>query len=150
MVVLKTDALPAGTTPWRRSVYILSRRNYHLTFMRVFDQPIVARNCAVRKPSAVVTQSLALLHDDFMFEQSEFLADRVFSETSDASVNDRVRKAWRIVLGRLPDEDETTLCRELLERHSRQYSQTEQQPELHAFVQLCHTLLSTSEFLYVQ
>ena len=150
MVVLKTDALPAGTTPWRRSVYILGRRNYHLTFMRVFDQPIVARNCAVRKPSAVVTQSLALLHDDFMFEQSEFLAERVAREATGESCDDRVKAAWRIVLGRFPDEEETRLCRELLERHINQYSRTEQQPEQRALVQLCHMLLNTSEFLYVQ
>jgi hypothetical protein len=154
MVVLKTDALPAGTTPWRRSVYILARRNYHLTFMRVFDQPIVARNCAVRKPSAVVTQSLALLHDDFMFEQSEFLADRVAKESPGKSTDDRIRTAWRIVLGRSPDDDETGLCRELLKRHTERYSKTQpqhkQQPKQRALVQLCHMLLNTSEFLYVQ
>ncbi len=150
MVVLKSDALPAGTTPWRRSVYILARRNYHLTFMRVFDQPIVARNCAIREPTAVVTQSLALLNDDFMLEQSEVLASRVTSEAAGETANDRVRKVWHIVLGRLPDEEETRLCLELLERHTRNYSKIEQQPEHQALVQLCHMLLNTSEFLYVQ
>ena len=150
MVVLKTDALPAGTTPWRRSVYILSRRNYHLTFMRVFDQPIVARNCAVRQPSAVVTQSLALLHDKFMFEQSEILAERVIREALSDSVIDRVNAVWRIVLGRLPDEEENSLCCQLLEHHTEQYSNAEQQPDQRALAQLCHMLLNTSEFLYVQ
>ena len=150
MVVLKTDALPAGTTPWRRSVYLLARRNYHLTFMRVFDQPIVARNCAIRETTAVVTQSLALLHDDFMLEQSEILAHRVAREASSETMRDRVNKAWRIVLGRFPDEEESGLCLELLERHTRHYSKTEQQPAQQALVQLCHMLMNTSEFLYVQ
>lgn len=150
MVVLKTDALPQGTTAWRRSVYILSRRNYHLTLMRVFDQPIVARTCAVRKPSAVVTQSLALLHDDFLLEQSGFLADRVVQEAASKSTQDRTTMAWKIVLGRAPDADELALCQELLARHTSRYSSTEDNPERQALVQLCHMLLNTSEFLYVQ
>ncbi|MCH2201422.1 MAG: PSD1 and planctomycete cytochrome C domain-containing protein [Fuerstiella sp.] len=150
MVVLKTSALPADTTPWRRSVYILSRRNYHLTFMRVFDQPIVARNCAVRKPSAVVTQALALLHDEFMLEQSETLAQRVINEATSDSADDRVSTAWRIVLGRRPNEEEAAWCRELLERHIKRYKKLKQQPERWAIVQLCHMLINTSEFLYVQ
>lgn len=149
MVVLNTDKLPAGTTPWRRSVYILSRRNYHLTFMRVFDQPIVARTCAFRKPSAVVTQSLALLHDDFVLEQSEFLADRVAQEAASDSDKDLTTTAWRIVLGRDPAADEIELCRELLDRHTDRYEATETNPRQQALVQLCHTLLNTSEFLYV-
>ena len=150
MVVLNSDALPAGTTPWRRSVYILARRNYHLTFMRVFDQPIVARNCAIREPTAAVTQSLALLNDDFMLEQAEILASRVATETSGETANDRVQKVWRIVLGRHPDKEETRLCVELMERHTQNYSKAERQPEQQALVQLCRMLLNTSEFLYVQ
>ncbi len=135
MVVIKTDGLPTPTTQWRRSVYILARRNYHMTLMRVFDQPIVARNCAYRQHSAVVTQSLALLNDDFVIEQAGYLADRSAAEAPDRTPFARIRTAWRIALGRFPDETELQWCLEFLERGTLN--------------QLCHMLLNTNEFLYV-
>ena len=161
-VIIKTSDLPSGTTANRRSVYILARRNYQLTFMRVFDQPIVARNCAARQPSAVVTQSLALLHDSFVFEQADALAARVVKESRDQSSATLVRTAWRTALGRYPDDDELKLCVELLDRHTRRFAEQNAEPgqsdvdkhtkaqfQHKALARLCHMLLNTNEFLYV-
>ena len=101
MVVIRTEGLPTPTTQWRRSVYVLARRNYHLTMLRVFGQPIVARNCTGRKPAAVVTQSLTLLHDDFVLQQADFFAERVITEAGDA-IADQVSTTFRIAVGRSP------------------------------------------------
>ncbi len=152
MVVVKTSALPPGTSANRRSVYILARRNYHMTFLRVFDQPIVARNCAVRQSSAVVTQSLALLHDDFVIEQSAALAARVVSEAQAGTPSDHIRTAWRIACGRSPDGDELDLCLSFLERHTKRFaggSASGDDVRMRALTQLCHMLFNTNEFLYV-
>ena len=152
MVVVKTNALPPGTSANRRSVYILARRNYHMTFLRVFDQPIVARNCAVRQSSAVVTQSLALLHNDFVIKQSAALAARVIRESSATNTSSQVRTAWRITCGRYPDPDELELCLSLLDRHTKRFAgstTSRTDPQLRALTQLCHMLLNTNEFLYV-
>ena len=54
------------TAQFRRSLYLLARRNYHPTLLSVFDQPMVATNCTRRKPSAVVLQSLTMLNDAFV------------------------------------------------------------------------------------
>jgi hypothetical protein len=153
MVVIKTNALPPGTSPNRRSVYILARRNYHMTFLRVFDQPIVARNCAARQSSAVVTQSLALLHADFVIEQSAALAARVVSESPDNTPSDHIRTAWRITCGRNPDPTELDLCLSLVDRHTKRFAgdnTSGDDPQLRALTQLCHMLLNTNEFLYVR
>ena len=155
MVVIKKGALPPGTTANRRSVYILHRRNYHLTFMRVFDQPIVARNCSGRKPSAVVNQSLALLHDDFLFEQSAALAERVAKVGADSketsSARPLVETAWQITVGRLPDDEELTLCLGLLDRHEKRFAENDNaaSAKRKALARLCHMLLNSNEFLYV-
>jgi hypothetical protein len=145
MVVIKEDGLPTPTSKWRRSVYVLARRNYHLTMLRLFDQPFVTRNCAVRQPSAVVTQSLALLHDDFVIEQAGFLAERAAGAVADDSVAARIDVAFQIALGRPADETERKWSEQLIERQ-RERSQNDQQ----ALTQLCHVLLNTNEFLYVK
>lgn len=151
LVVINTGSLPAGTTANRRSVYILARRNYHLTFLRVFDQPIVARNCAGREPSAVVTQSLALLHDDFMLEQSAALAARVEREAAGLASGEIVRSAWRLALGRAPNDDEVQWSVALLERHRKRFAEKsdEKTARHQSLARLCQTLLNTNEFLYV-
>ncbi len=152
MVVVKTSALPPGTSANRRSVYILARRNYHMTFLRVFDQPIVARNCAARQSSAVVTQSLALLHDEFVIEQSAALAARVIRESPSNTTSSQVQTAWRITCGRYPDSEELDLCLSLLDRHTKRFAgstTTGNDLRLRALTQLCHMLLNTNEFLYV-
>jgi len=155
MVVIKNSSLPPGTTANRRSVYILHRRNYHMTFMRVFDQPIVARNCSGRKPSAVVNQSLALLHDDFLFEQSAVLADRVLKEAAAGKAGESSRSqieiAWQFTTARSPDEEEFQLCLELVERHKKRFSQHGDRTAAgqKALARLCHMLLNSNEFLYV-
>lgn len=152
MVVINKASLPAGTTANRRSVYILHRRNYHMTFMRVFDQPIVARNCSGRKPSAVVNQSLALLHDDFLFEQSAALAECVMKEVAGKATQSaakQIETAWQIAIGRSPDKDELNLCLGLVERHEKRFSQSGDGARQKALARLCHMLLNSNEFLYV-
>ena len=150
MVVIKSDALPTPTSQWRRTVYVLARRNYHMTLMRVFDQPIVARNCAYRQPSAVVTQSLALLNDEFVNQQAAFLAERVLNSDADTSPAQQILTAWKIVLGRTPDAEESNWAAELLKRHHETFAEAgAEAPQREALTQLCHMLLNSSEFLYV-
>ena len=150
MVVIKGDGLPTPTSQWRRTVYVLARRNYHMTLMRVFDQPIVARNCAYRQPSAVVTQSLALLNDEFVNQQAAFLAERVFNVDADTSPAQQILTAWKIVLGRTPDAEESNWAAELLDRQRERFAEAgAEAPQREALTQLCHMLLNSSEFLYV-
>ncbi|HVC98552.1 MAG TPA: DUF1549 and DUF1553 domain-containing protein, partial [Pirellulales bacterium] len=78
--VVKTDGLASPTAQYRRTIYLLSRRNYHPTLLNVFDQPNLATNCSERSTSAVVLQSLTMLNDAFVLEQAAALAERVMAE----------------------------------------------------------------------
>lgn len=153
MVRIKQDGLPNPAAKFRRSVYVLARRNYHLTMLRIFDQPIVARNCTVRKPAPVVTQSLTLLHDDFVLEQARHFAERVASTTGDGPLEDHVTAAFRIAFGRLPDAEDLAASLEFLQQHAKRYENQNVaavEAKKKALTHLCHMLINASEFLYVR
>jgi len=153
MVVIKKEGLPTPTYQWRRSVYVLARRNYHLTMLRIFDQPIVARNCTVRQPSAVVTQALTLLHDDFVLEHAGYFARRVAQTVEENPSQEHVTVAYRIAMGREPTTEEARWCHELVERQADRFTtagETSADAQHKALSQLCKMLFNSSEFLYVQ
>jgi len=147
--VIREKGLPTPTSQWRRSVYLLARRNYHPTLLNVFDQPNLTTNCTCRTPSAVVLQSLTMLNDRVVLEQAEFLAERV--ARSAGTAEGRIDAAFQIVLARRPRPRETGWCAELLRRHGERYQAQKLPPDQaaqKALAHLCHTLLNTSEFLY--
>ena len=140
--VVSDKNLPTPTSPWRRSLYLLARRNYHPTILAVFDQPNLTTNCTGRESSAVVLQSLTMLNDRFVLEHAEHLAARV-AAASGSDVTKQIDLAFRITLGRPPRESERVVSEAAFAKFSKLDS------EAKALTQLCHTLLNTSEFLYV-
>lgn len=139
------------TNAFRRSVYVFARRNYHLTLLNLFDQPILTTICTRRTTAATVTQSLALLNDATVIECSRDVARRVGIATRGPDTNEWLDCAWRQVLGRPPDPAETRWTRNLFDRHLRRYLDrglpwTEAAPQ--ALGHVCQMLLNTSEFLY--
>jgi hypothetical protein len=136
----------------RRSVYLLCRRSYNLSLMTLFDQPLVALNCPCRDVSAVPLQSLAMLNDAFVAEQARHFAARV-AQLAGARGEPAVRAAFRLALARGPNAAETGICSRLLERQAAAYRESGRPPdeaERLALVELCHALVNTSEFLYVE
>ncbi len=148
--VVNTKGLPSPQARFRRSVYVLARRNYHLSMLGVFDQPAMGTSCVERSTSSVVLQSLAMLNDELVIEQAERTAKRV--KASVGAVGERfVEGAFRRVLCRPPSADESTSCLQFLEEQTagfREAGQEETAARDGALAQLCHMLLNTSEFLY--
>ncbi|MFO1020846.1 MAG: PSD1 and planctomycete cytochrome C domain-containing protein [Planctomycetales bacterium] len=137
--LVKEKGLPAGTSPWRRSLYLLSRRNYHPTMLSVFDQPNLTTNCECRNTSAVVLQSLTMLNDSLIFEASDRIAERILKVSGEGDPDRAIRVAYELILGRVPRDSESAACRSFLgEKMTR-----------NTLAELCHTLLNTSEFLYL-
>lgn len=151
-IVIDTGKLPTPDAQWRRSVYLLARRGFHHSMMSVFDQPSVTTTCARRDSSAVPLQSLTMLNDAFLIEQASRFAKRVSREAGSAP-GERIDMAFRIALGRQPNEQEAHWCAELLEKQTHAFKREEataEEIEHQALTQLCHTLLNTSEFLYAE
>jgi hypothetical protein len=151
-VVIDEKALVRPAERCRRSVYLLSRRAYNLSILTVFDQPLVSINCPSRDASAVPLQSLTLLNSTFAEEQARHMAARV-AKSAGTSGERAIRVAFRLALARLPTANEEQICSRLLDRQAtafRTVKSSAGDADYLALVQLCHTLLNTSEFLYIE
>ncbi len=151
-VAVREDTLPTATARWRRSLYLLARRNYHPTILGVFDQPVVATNCTARQSSAVVTQALTMLNDAFFAEQADAFAARVLAGAGPGGRDSAIDMAFRVALARPPRDEERAWCSELLGRHEARSAASgavADEARRSALVGLCHVLLSSSEFLYI-
>lgn len=151
VLVAKKDQ-PSPTSQWRRSVYLVSRRNYHPTLLSVFDQPRMGANCLRRERSAVVLQSLTMLNDEFTLRQSEFFAGRVIAEAA-SSADARVARAFELALARPPDAQEQKDSKDVLARQTERFrisGLAVDDAEAKALAALCLVLINTSEFIYVE
>ena len=155
-VEVDTSKLADPSEAFRRSIYLFSRRNYHLTELNVFDQPVVAQNCTQRTSSAVVLQSLAMMNGKFSVEQAAHFASRVRGLTAGSEKNDVaawVEIAFRLALARPVTDEEIELGRRLITEQIAGYREQEKfsgEEGERALQNLCHMLLNTNEFLYVQ
>ena len=150
--VLKKEGLATPTSAFRRTVYLLSRRNYHPTLLNVFDQPNLATNCSERSISAVVLQSLTMLNDAFVLEQADAFGDRVLKNGDTRDV--RIASAFELAFSRQPTTNEAEWCAAAMNREVEFHRQTnpactEIEAENRAMIRICHTLLNTSEFLVI-
>jgi hypothetical protein len=151
-VAIATQGLPTPTSQWQRSLYILSRRNYHPTFLGSFDLPVMSTNCTRRDPSTVVTQSLTLLNDQFMLEQAEHFAQRVIRETN-GSAQSRIERAFQLAYSGKPTPHEFAWAATLLLDQAANYraaGESGEKCDQKALASLCHMLLCSNQFLYVE
>jgi mono/diheme cytochrome c family protein len=149
LVVVPDKGLPTPTARWRRSLYLFSRRNYNLTLLNVFDQPVMATNCTRRVASAVPLQSLTLLNDSVMLEQADHFAARVAAVS--AGPGKRVETAFRLAFARRPTAPEAAASTAFLTRVEQDYAAEglpHTEAERKALARLCHMLLCANEFLY--
>ena len=149
-VVVKKEGTPPKLAN-RRSMYLLARRRYNLSVLEAFDQPELTSNCIRRTPSAVVSQSLTMLNDDFVKEQAAEFAALVRKDASERK--DQISRAFRVALSREPVESETAWAIELLDRQTERYQQMPMSPmeaAEKALAHLCQMLLNTNEFLYIR
>jgi hypothetical protein len=144
--------VPTPTSANRRSVYLFARRVYPLKFLEIFDAPIMPVNCTQRTNSATVLQSLAVLNSEFLFAQSEQMATRVMNSAG-SERSDQVKWAFQSAFARQPTEKELEGSLAFLEGQEHGYSSAETSTEkgcAMALADLCHMLLSSNEFLYVE
>ena len=151
-VVMNAATLASPAARSRRSIYLLVRRAYNLSILTVFDQPLISTTCARRDTSAVPLQSLTMLNDDVVIEHARHFAQRLLQQT-ESDLQAKIRTAFRIALARIPNDDEIAACTAQLASQSKLYRDvglSKDESNERALVELCHTLLNTSEFLYAE
>ncbi len=140
---VNTPATPEGN---RRSVYVQVRRSQPLTFLQLFDQPVIETNCTRREVSTVASQALTLLNSDFMTKKAEAFADRVLKEEA----RDPASRAILVAFGRSATDKEKGLFAKFLDQQTQQHAKTQPaEARRRAVADLCHMLLSANEFAYV-
>ncbi|WP_460965954.1 PSD1 and planctomycete cytochrome C domain-containing protein [Spirosoma litoris] len=96
-----------GSSLYRRGMYTLIKRTVPPPSMAIFD----ASNrdlCEVRRlKTNTPLQALVMLNDPTVLEASRVLAARLLQENS--VVNDKINKAFRLIVSRKPNEKETEL-----------------------------------------
>ncbi len=158
----KSDAW--GTSPpeeqRRRSIYMMTKRSLLSPLMTTFDFADTTQPCSQRSISTVAPQALALLNNDFVHEQSDAFAARVIREVG-SDVQQQIERAWWLALSRAPSQTERdTALTHLHKQYARFANQTssgqdkakalsELDARQHALTSLCHVLLNTNEFIYV-
>jgi hypothetical protein len=148
----------------RRGVYVFAKRNLRYPLFHTFDAPDGNETCARRYASTTAPQALFLLNSKLTLDLARSFAGRVLKEAGGdpAAVAER---AQRLALGRPPTPDERKTVLAFLERQTAELRQRPHDknpppgptpapggvdPALAAaVVDLCHVLLNTNEFLYV-
>jgi hypothetical protein len=124
-----------------------------------FDAPLMKPNCEQRTSSTVAPQSLLMMNSAFVVEQSEAMAERIEREAG-ADPAAQFQRAWLLAYSRPPTEDATRAGISFLTEQTALISQAASAapadpkkppapPARIALAQLCHALLSSNEFLYV-
>ena len=138
---------------WRRSLYILSRRNYPLSFLEVFDYPLIQTNCNSRINSSTPLQSLTQLNGPFLVEQAQQMAERVSQMAPGTEPRGKIESAYLLALSRKPNETEKQISRAHLQRQEKLYllgNVALEQASQMALASMCQMLLSSNELLYVE
>lgn len=149
--------IPMKGEDLRRTIYVQFRRSRPLSLLATFDLPRMEPNCERRSYSTVAPQSLTLMNGDFVMEQAQQLADRLQSQTTDKT--ELVSQLWLTVYAREPDTEEIAMAQQFLDQQYERFAGADDGQEktadgnsklrARAFSVLCHTLLGSNEFLYV-
>jgi mono/diheme cytochrome c family protein len=144
----------------RRSIYIEVRRSMPLGMLETFDTAGSQPNCERRNSSTVPTQALMLMNNEFLHEQATLFAARLVREAG-PEARTQVSRAWRLAYAAEPTAEEMRGALTFLTRQKEQFRaampavksgekpKTPPDPHVQALGSLCHALLSSNRFLYV-
>ncbi|MEP7337287.1 MAG: DUF1549 and DUF1553 domain-containing protein [Acidobacteriota bacterium] len=148
----------------RRSVYVFVRRNSRYPMFAAFDMPDTHESCARRAVTTTAPQALSLLNDKVILRAAQAFAGHVLKEC-EAGVNAQISAAYRRAFSREPDAGERQMAQEFLQKQTAiiktrigEKMPVAELPNLPAgidpahaaaFVDFCHALLNSNEFVYV-
>ena len=124
----------------RRAVYLKVFRNTHDPALNLFDAPDGIASTPVRNATTTPTQSLFLINGPWTLARAQSFAERLAASPS-ATLEEQIDRAYLLALGRHPEADERAEALWFLQGHAGTSRE--------AWTDLCHVLLNSSEFLYV-
>ncbi len=98
---------------FRRSLYLLSKRNLRLPLLEVFDQPDRQTSCARRESSTHAPQALEMLNGRTANQMAAILAQRLRGECGD-DPGRVAQRAFLLATGRAPTPSQLRLATDFL------------------------------------
>jgi hypothetical protein len=157
------NVIPLNGEEFRRSVYIQARRSKPLEVFAAFDAPAMTEaNCESRPVTTVSPQSLLLMNNGYMREYAQYFATRLERETP-GDLDGQIERAFQLCYGRLPSMAEVAGALDFVKVQTAHYTahpakfervvgpevKENAPPATLGLAALCHALLSSNEFLYV-
>ncbi|MEZ6073264.1 MAG: PSD1 and planctomycete cytochrome C domain-containing protein [Pirellulales bacterium] len=131
-----------GDSP-RRSIYLRNVRNLHDEMLAAYDGPDMFNSCPRRFVTTTPLQSLLTLNGEWALTRAAALADRVMPASTE-SMDDAVARLYLLVLARSPNDKERDRVAEFLQQYGDDAA-----AQRDAWVDVCHVLLCSNEFIYV-
>jgi hypothetical protein len=130
----------------RRSVYFFIKRSQLIPMMMLFDWPEHLVSIGQRATTTTAPQALLFMNSPQAQQYAEALAHRLEGQADGPAVD----HAYRIAFSRVPTPPEKRLALNFLSRQGAAYREAGcVDAEQRALVDLCRTLLSMDEFIYV-
>jgi hypothetical protein len=142
---------PIYNTP-RRTVYLPVVRNALPDMLAIFDAADPNGVTAARNDTTVPAQALLMMNNSFVRDQAGHMARALVGDEK-LNDDDRIRLAYELAVARPPSGEELADAREFLAAYRAAPSvQTRPEPQrpATAWQSLCHALLCSNEFLYVE
>lgn len=143
---------------FRRSIYVLQRRTTRVTLMDAYDLPHMTPNCLERRQSTVSTQALHMMNGEQMWDHARFLAGRIIDEAG-PDRREQIAQLFVQVLSRPATDAEAKQAQQTLEELEQHWPERLQKDHVKtpiawtarwlALAGLCHTMLNSAEFSFI-
>jgi hypothetical protein len=131
----------------RRSVYFFIKRSQLIPTMMLFDWPEHLVSIGQRPVTTIAPQALMFMNSPQGRDYAMTFAQRLPQDNPDQAVHD----AWRLAFGRVPVDAELAASRQFLHRQQELHtSGGRSDAVMQSLVDLCQTILSMNEFVYIE
>jgi hypothetical protein len=127
--------------------------------LEVFDLPRMSPNCIQRSHSTVSTQALQMMNSEVILQRSRYFAGRLIDELGD-DLEKQIEQIYLRSFARRPTSQEVKLAVHDLHDLDRKWSaylesEKKEGPRAatsrwYALADLCHAVLSSAEFAYIE
>lgn len=148
--VLINELPPLHQPSTHRSVYLLMLRNSMPPELTPFNLPDAISVAGKRDTSTLATQSLYLLNNPFLAEQSKHFAKRLLEAPDDATA--RIKTAYQHAFARSPTEAEIQRAHDFIREADLTLVSTQNDENkclIGAWAAFCQALLASNELRYV-
>jgi len=143
---------------FRRSIYVLHRRQTPMTLLDAFDQPAMTPNCTERRRSNVATQALHMMNGTMTWDLAKYMAGRVIDE-EDGDRKRQVEIIYQRAFSRAPSADELATGLAALDAFRKQWPERLKtdngdapragEANWLALANYCHAILNSAEFSFI-